>query len=275
YLITWNAGNLEKIWHWVNEIARLVKSLGIIDFQIENLSNETAMIAFQGPKAPNLTRKLFGVYPGSWKCAIGKYEDIEVLILGSGYTGEAGCEIVIWNTSVEKPHNALKVWEGILDQSNEDGVLACGLGARDTLRMEAGIPLYGNDMDETITPVEAGLAIPALIKLDKPFFIGQDALKIAMDVSSNSKLKRVGIKALKRGPSPRSGMKIFDREKEIGYVSSGAFSPLLKIGIGQAYIHTNYKANTEVVARLGKKIIPVILCKFPLFDQSKYGSRRE
>ena len=273
YLITWNAGNLWKIWHWVTDLASVMKTSSHADFTITNISGSTAMIAFQGPSAPKLFEKIFGSYPGSWRIASTTFNNIKLHIFGSGYTGEAGGEIIIYDTSIDKPEPALTVWNALLA---EEGVKPCGLGSRDTLRTEAGMPLYGNDLNETYNPVEVGLAFSPLVNLDKPFFIGKNTLIKAKEREKES-VKRVGLLALKKGPAPRPGMKLFKDEQEIGFVSSGSFSPLLKIGIGMAFVPYNTEMGTELVARDqdGKKNIPVKLVGFPLYNPDDYGSKRK
>ena len=275
FLITWNAGNLDKIRHWVNDLATLVKKTANYVFTIQDISATSAMFAFQGPKAPTFTKELFGAYPGSWKYAPGTLtgENIPVLILGSGYTGEAGCEIVVLNTTVSNPDLALKVWETILKQTSSQGVLPCGLGARDTLRMEAGMPLYGNEINETISPFQAGLAGSPLVKMDKPFFMGQEALKKLGDRKDLP--KRVGLLATSRGPSPRAHMQLMLDGKEIGYVCSGSFSPLLKIGFGMGYVSAEIAYGTEIIAKAPDKEIPVLVKPVPLYDTQVYGSKRK
>ena len=273
YLITWNAGNLWKIWHWVNDLASVMKDGSNLEFVISNITGTTAMIAFQGPKAPELTKKLFGTYPGSWKIATTTYKGISIHIFGSGYTGEAGCEIIIYGTSIDKPDPALTIWNDLLA---EEGVVPCGLGSRDTLRTEAGMPLYGNDLNEKFNPVEVGLSFSPLVNFDKEFFIGKTALKMAKERETES-MKRVGIIALKKGPAPRPGMKLFKDSEEIGFVTSGSFSPLLKIGIGMAFVPYTINYDTEFVAKdpEGKKNIPVKTVPFPLYNQDHYGSKRK
>ena len=273
YLITWNAGNLWKIWHWVNELASVMKLSSQLDFTITNITGNTAMIAFQGPKVPVLTKKLFGVYPGSWKIASAKYKDVKLHIFGSGYTGEAGCEIIIYNTSIENAQPALLIWEYLL---SEEGVKPCGLGSRDTLRTEACMPLYGNELNEKFNPVEVGLAFSPLVAMDKKYFIGKTTLAMAFEKEKESS-KRIGIIAVKKGPAPRPGMKIFKDNKEIGFVSSGSFSPLLKIGIGMAFVPYAIELGTELIAMDadGNKNIPVKAVPFPLYDPNVYGSKRK
>ena len=273
YLITWNAGNLWKIWHWTNDLASIYRSQNNADVQIKNITGQTAMIAFQGPKAPELTEKMFGLFPGSWKVSNTKYKGIEVSIFGSGYTGESGCEIIIYNTSLTNPEHAITIWEDLLSL---EGVMACGLGARDTLRTEAGMPLYGNDINENINPIEAGLAFPPLINFDKDYFIGKEAL-LKLKAEENNLLKRVGLIAIKKGPAPRPGMKLYHLGKEIGFVSSGSFSPLLKIGIGMGFIPNSFAMGEELIAKdtTSDKEINVKISPFPLYNSEEFGSKRK
>lgn len=275
YLITWNAGNLMKVWYWITDLLKIYTSNRTLDIQIENITFNTAMIAFQGPKAPKIIEEFFGVFPGSWKIANVVFKDIKLTIFGSGYTGEAGCELIIYDTSNENPNSAITIWESLLAI---EGVIPCGLGARDSLRIEAGMPLYGNDINEDISPIESGLGFPPLLPdwNKKQFYIGRQALQ-RISENKSSLLKRVGFIAVKKGPAPRSGMKIFDSEKEIGYVSSGLFSPLLKIGIGMGYIPSDYKAEAKTelkVKDMKGKEISIKLSTFPLYDPEKFGSKR-
>ena len=273
YLITWNAGNLWKIWHWISELASVMKTGSNAEFTITNISGVTAMIAVQGPHAPQVLQKLFGVYPGSWKIGKTTFKDVAIHIFGSGYTGEAGGEIIIYNASIDNPDPALTIWTALLA---ENGVIPCGLGARDTLRTEAGMPLYGNELNEQFNPVEVGLAFKPLINLEKGFFIGKTTYEMAKEREKDS-LKRVGLVAIKKGPAPRSGMKLFLNDNEIGMVTSGSFSPLLKIGIGMGFIPYSIDLGSELVAKDddGKKTIPVKTVGFPLYNPDEYGSKRK
>lgn len=273
YLVTWNAGNLWKIWHWMTDLASIFNSNGSKDLEIANISANTAMIAFQGPFAPELTKKIFGDYPGSWKIVKVVFREIDVLILGSGYTGESGCELVVFNTSESNPKHALTVWNALLA---ENGVIACGLGARDTLRTEAGMCLYGNDISEEISPIEAGLSFSPLVNFNKDFFIGKNVLE-SLEKKKHTLQKRVGILALKKGPSPRPGMKIFSGDTEIGHITSGSFSPLFKLGIGMAYVDRAVsigKAVTLVDPKSSRQILAKI-STFPLYNPDEYGNKRK
>jgi aminomethyltransferase len=272
YLLTYNAGNRSKINSWIQENELKFKSENENDVSHQIISDTTAMFAFQGPLAPKITEDIFGTFPGAWKSEEVKFKDFSLLIMGSGYTGEAGCEIVIYNTSLDNPEAAITVWEEILSWSAGDQIIPCGLGARDTLRLEAGMPLYGNDIEENISALKTGLVFPALVNQDKPFFIGKKALEI--NVESDNEIKRVGLVTLKRGRSPRQGMKIILNEKEVGEVTSGSFSPLLKLGIGMGYINKNVTIDDVIILKTRDIEIPAKISNFPLFDKDKYGKKR-
>jgi aminomethyltransferase len=272
YLLTYNAGNRSKIDAWIKENELKFKSKNGKDISHQIISETTAMFAFQGPLAPKITEEIFGTFPGAWKSEEIKFEDFDLLIMGSGYTGEAGCEIVIYNTSVDNPKAAITIWEKILRWGGGDQIIPCGLGARDTLRLEAGMPLYGNDIEENVSALKTGLVFPALVNQDKPFFIGKKALELSTDSSKG--IKRVGLVTVKRGRSPRPGMKIILNEKEVGEVTSGSFSPLLKLGIGMGYIDKNVTTDDVIILKTRDVEISAKISDFPLFDKDKYGKKR-
>ena len=130
-------------------------------------------------RAGGILAKVFEGEPiGRWRYTTGKIAGVDIILQGTGYTGEAGCEIIIPGTTVDEPEKALKVWTAIIDAGEDFGLLPIGLGARDSLRLEAGMPLYGQELDEFISPVEAALAFPPFAKIDKDVtFIGQTPFK--------------------------------------------------------------------------------------------------
>jgi len=166
----------------------------------------------------------------------------------------------------------VKVWKAVLDAGKPFGIEQCGLGARDTLRLEAGLCLYGNDIDETTTPLEARLRF--VVKFQKPNFIGKEAL--LKQKEEGIKRKRVGILMIEKG-IPRQGFKIYSEEnEEIGYLTSGTFSPLLKRGIGMGYIKTKQaqEGNTVKVEIRGK-LVKAKIVSFPFYNPEKYGYKRK
>lgn len=242
--------------------------------QIRDVSDEVAMFAVQGPKAVNTLQSIADLnlsslrfYWGSWM-TLG---DFRVFVTRTGYTGEDGFEIFLWDTLLTEFEKAEKVWQAILKAGREYGIKPCGLGARDTLRLEAGMCLYGNDINEETTPLEAGLDF--VVQFRKEPFIGKEAL--LKQKAEGVKRMRVGIRALDRG-IPRPESKIFFEEKEIGQLTSGTFSPLLKYGIGMGYVppeRAKVGARVNILAR--KTPIHAEIVEMPFYDATKYGRRRQ
>ncbi|MHA1166240.1 MAG: glycine cleavage system aminomethyltransferase GcvT [Candidatus Hodarchaeales archaeon] len=275
YIVVWNASNYEKILNWFKTIKEFISQYTAIDVQLEDISDNSAMFALQGPAASKILEKTFGSdLPGRWRYKKYNIKGTEVLLTGTGYTGENGAEITVFNASAAQPANAVKIWELLLENGKEEGVIACGLGARDSLRMEAGYCLYGNDIDEQTGPVEADLFFPPFIHVNKSFFVGKAMLE---EKAKSTLITRVGFICEKRGASPRRGTHLIDStDKEIGTVTSGGFSPLLNKGIGFAYIDKSMsKPGTELYAIIRNKKVKVNVSKFPLYDDKEYGFKRE
>jgi glycine cleavage system T protein (aminomethyltransferase) len=226
YLLVINAGTREKDFNWVRDHTRQ------FDCTVENLSDDFTQIAIQGPKAVNLLQKLTDVDLSALKfywvtrgtvCGLKN-----TLIARTGYTGEDGFEIYIPSDEA----TGAQVWNEILQAGKEFGVLPCGLGARNTLRLEARLPLYGHEISDTINVWEAGL--DRFCKMEKPDFIGRTALEKAKDERVRREL--VGLEMLDRGIA-RDGYKVLDLAgHEIGYVTSGSPAPFLKKNIALAYV---------------------------------------
>jgi aminomethyltransferase len=220
-----NASNRPKIVAWIE--AQRAKA-GRLDFSYADLTTQWAMIAVQGPKALALAQPMIEANLGAMKY----YTGTETRICGhggivsrTGYTGEDGCEIIV-GASI-----APRVWQGMLEAAQPVGGLPCGLGARDTLRLEAAMPLYGHELTEQINPYQAGLAFA--VNLEGRSFPGRDALaKFKQDASLP---RRVGLEmAGKR--IPREGATILAKEQTIGQVTSGTFSPTLEQPIAMGYV---------------------------------------
>jgi len=269
FLIVPNAANREKDYKW------LVKHAEGYNVKVEDVSEWSAMLAVQGPKAEKTLQELCPTDLSKierFKCVSTELAGIEVFMSRTGYTGEDGFEVYVWNASPGNPDNAVKVWNAILEAGESFGIEPCGLGARDTLRLEAGLCLYGSDIDENTTPLEARLGF--VVKFQKDSFIGKAAL--LRQKEEGVKRKRVGLLMMEQG-IPRQGFKVYNDEGEnIGQVTSGTFSPLLKCGIGMAYVQTQYaeEGNIVNVEIRGKKAKAKIVA-FPFYDQEKYGYRRK
>lgn len=228
YLVVYNAANREKNWNWLERH----REGGVV---MSDLSDESAMFAVQGPKASFVLHAISNTRLDE----IDKYsgKDVRVgnlrcFVTRSGYTGEDGFEIYVWKTGIEHPVDALEVWDGIRAAGEIYGIKPVGLGARDVLRLEAGMCLYGNDIDEHTSPVEARLNFA--VRLDKKSeFIGRDAIqKLKRDGPSRV---RIGLRITGKG-IPRQDQEILSDDVNVGKVSSGTLSPTLGIGIGMGYV---------------------------------------
>jgi aminomethyltransferase len=232
YLLVINAGTREKDFNWVRDNTRQ------FNCKVENLSDDFTQIAIQGPKGVNLLQKLtdanlsavrfYWVTRGT-VCGLKN-----ILIARTGYTAEDGFEIYV---PADEATSAM-VWNKVLEAGKEFGALPCGLGARNTLRLEGKLPLYGHEISDTINVWEAGL--DRFCKMEKPEFIGRDALEKAK--AGGLKRTLVGLEMVERGIA-RDGYKVLDDSgREIGYVTSGSFAPLLKKNIALAYVPTQFSA---------------------------------
>ena len=268
FLMIYNASNREKNYAWISN--------AIEDFQvkIKDISNEVVMLALQGPKAVSTLQLISDTqlddlryYWGNWMVLDG----LRVFVTRTGYTGEDGFEIFLWDTPLTKPERAEKLWNSILNAGKKNDIKPCGLGARDTLRLEAGMCLYGNDMNEETTPLEANLNW--VLQFEKDDFIGKEAL--LKQKAEGVKKILVGIQALERGV-PRPGSKILHKGEEIGKLTSGTFSPLLEHGIGMGYVSQDFaEVGTPVDIMVRKTTIHGKVTKTPFYDVTKYGRKRQ
>jgi len=269
FLAVFNASNRKKDYNW------LVRNAKVFDTEIEDTSDNVAMLAVQGPSAANTLQKISTedlTHIERFKCGNAHLTGVEAFLARTGYTGEDGFEVFIWNASLAKPDKATKLWNSVLEAGRTYGIEPCGLGARDTLRLEAGLCLYGNDIDESTTPFEAGLGF--VVKLQKDDFIGKAALQRQKDQGISH--KRVGVIMMDQG-IPRPNFEILNDENErIGHLTSGTFSPLLKCGVGMGYVELSeaQEGNTVSVKIRGKQA-KARIASFPLYDPGKYGYKRK
>jgi len=269
FLVVFNASNREKDYNW------LVRNAKGFNVEIQDVSDSVAMLAVQGPDALRTLQKLSTddlARIERFKYARARLAGVEVFLSRTGYTGEDGFEVFIWEASAAKPDNATKLWANIVEAGRPYGAEPCGLGARDTLRLEAGLCLYGNDIDESTTPFEAGLSF--VVKLQKDNFIGKDALQKQKD--QGIKRKRIGIIMTEQG-IPRSNFPIINgNNQQIGRLTSGTFSPLLKLGIGMGYVEASEaQEGNSVNIKIRGKQAKARIAAFPLYDGEKYGYKRE
>ncbi len=253
FFIVVNAANIDKDFDW------LQKNTEGYDVNLENISDEITLLAIQGPDSLKTLQKLTDVDLSSIKFynfTTGKLADVDMIISRTGYTGELGFEIYFRGG----PETAEHIWNKIFESGEEFGIEPVGLGARDTLRMEKGLCLYGNDIDETTNPIEAGLGW--ITKLDKGDFNGRDA--IAKVKEEGIKRRLVGFIIDAEKFIPRKGYKIFHGSQEIGHVTSGNLSPMLNKPIGLGYVAKDYKApETKIEIEARGKRFPAEIVKMP------------
>jgi len=252
YLLVVNAGNIDKDWNWVVEQN---KSVGA---EIENASDHISQLAIQGPKAVEILQKLTPIDLSKipyYTFVTGEFAGIkEVIISNTGYTGSGGFELYFYNK------DAQTIWEALFE-AGFPTLKPIGLAARDTLRLEMGYPLYGNDIDETTSPIEAGLGW--ITKFDKDF-IDKDLLW--QQKEKGTKRKLVGFEMIDRG-IPRHDYEIADSQGNIiGKVTSGTMSPSLKIGLGMGYVATEFAAlGSEIYIKIREKLVKAKTVKMPFY----------
>jgi aminomethyltransferase len=269
FMAVFNASNREKDYNWMTAHAKG------FNVKIEQVSDDVGMIAVQGPNAEKTLQKISAEDLSRierFKCSPARLSNIDVFLARTGYTGEDGFEVFVWNASLTKPENALNLWNAIVAAGRPFGIEPCGLGARDTLRLEAGLCLYGSDIDENTTPLEAGLSF--VVKLQKDKFIGKETL--LKQKTEGIKRRRVGIQLLDQG-IPRPGFEICSASGEkIGQLTSGTFSPLLKYGIGMGYVPVDQTQEGNAVSvKIRDKLVKARTVSFPFYDAERYGSKRK
>ena len=262
YGLVVNAGNTDKIRTWIeNRHGDVAAASGMLDFQMKDLGEQSVMLALQGPKALAILQRLTATDLSAMKyytCVSGQVAGIPTCISRTGYTGEDGFELIAFGPAVE-------LWEKLLATGRDDGLVPCGLGCRDTLRLEAAMPLYGHELNENVDPLTAGLSFA--VKLDKPNFIGRDALLKIKDRPNRP--VRVGLKLASRRIA-REHSEVYSGTDRIGEVSSGTFSPTLEQSIAMAYVsveHSSVGTSVEVDIR-GKResaaVVPLPFYKRPV-----------
>lgn len=256
FMLVVNASNIDKDWAWLQE--HLPENV-----QMVNESDATALLALQGPKAEAILSKVTDVNLaelGSFRFVDGAEVSGSTVILSrTGYTGEDGFEIYV------SADDAQQVWLTLMAAGEDEGLLPIGLGARDTLRFEAKLPLYGQELSSTITPLEAGLGM--FVKLTAGDFIGRDALLKQKEEGLTRKL--VGIEITDRG-IPRSHYPVFADEEQIGEVTTGTQSPTLKRNLGLALLDIRFtEPGTTVEVEIRGKRLQAEVIKTPFYRRPK------
>ena len=254
YLLVVNASNIEKDWEWI-------VSKNTMGAEMKNMSDAYSLLAIQGPKAVEAMQSLTSVDLASiafYNFVVADFAGIEhVIISATGYTGSGGFEIYCKNSEVKQ------VWDRVFEAGASYGIKPIGLAARDTLRLEMGYCLYGNDIDDHSSPIEAGLGW--ITKFSKPF-INSEALKTEKEEGPKRRL--VGFELLERG-IPRKDYSIEDASgNEIGTVTSGTMAPTLGKGIGMGYVLSEHSGvDTEIRIAIRKQKVAAKIVKLPFYKK--------
>ncbi len=253
YMLVVNASNIEKDWEWIN-------SHNDMGAALENISDNISLLAVQGPNAIHVIQKLTKLNLSEipyYHFGTGNIGDITdgLIISATGYTGAGGFEVYMYN------EYAPAIWDVIMEVGQEYNIKPAGLGARDTLRLEMGYALYGNDIDDTTSPIEAGLGW--ITKFTKDF-INSDFLKRQKEEGPKRRL--VGFEMVDKG-IPRHGYDLLNKNGEkIGLVTSGTMSPSLGIGIGMGYVQSEYaKQGTELLVSVRNRQLKANVVRPPFY----------
>ncbi|MCF8563577.1 glycine cleavage system aminomethyltransferase GcvT [Alicyclobacillus tolerans] len=256
YWVVVNAGNIDKDFNWMRQHLTGFRA------NLVNRSEEISLLALQGPMAESILEPITDQDLKNlryYRFFEGSVAGMPMVISRTGYTGEDGFELYA------PAADAAKLWVALLEQGKGQGLIPCGLGARDTLRLEARLPLYGHELTETITPLEAGLSM--FVKFDKGEFIGRSALQAQKE--SGIPRKIVGVQVQGRG-IVRQGYEVTSQGRGVGRVTSGTMSPTLKLPIGLVLVDANEAAvgtQLEVVVR--NKPVSVEVVKTPFYKRQK------
>jgi len=254
FLLVVNASNIQKDWNWLNK----QNSFNAI---LENASDRISQIALQGPNAKKILQKLTNINLDnlhSFTFVTGELAGVKnVIITATGYTGSGGFELYLDHTQ------PLKLWDSIMDAGKEFAIKPVGLAARDTLRLEMGYCLYGHDINDETSPIEAGLEWITKFNPGR-IFVDHDLLLNQKNKGVTRKL--IGFEMIDRG-IPRQHYQLFNKTGEmIGEVTSGTMSPSLKNGIGMAYITTEYaRPDTEIRIKIREKMLAAKIVKMPFY----------
>lgn len=258
FLLVVNASNREKIVRWIEPHLRDFPDVAFTD-----VTSSTAMMSIQGPASETIVNKLFSESMGDmryYSSIVTDQMSKPCILSRTGYTGEDGFELIVRN------EDAKRVWENLMLAGRDAGIQPVGLGARDTLRLEAGMPLYGHELSEEIDPITAGLSFA--VHLKERSFIGRDAL--ARIKENPLETTRIGLKLEGRRPA-RDGATLVDRDnREVGRVSSGTFSPTLQCPIAMGYIHSQLAVEgTQIDVNIRGANASAEIVSLPFYSRKK------
>jgi len=255
YMLVINGANVEKDLAWMQENV-------LDDMTLRDVSDDTSLLAVQGPRALDVVQQLADQDLSGveyYHFVEGTIDGVPAIISRTGYTGELGFELYFASDAA----TGEKIWKRLMEVGAEHGIEPAGLGARDTLRLEMGYCLYGNDLDETINPIEAGLGW--ITKTAKEEFNGREP--IVQVKTEKPKRKLVGFRMNERG-IPRHGYPLVQGEEEIGVVTSGTSSPTLGEGIGMGFVRSDLATpGTEIGVRIRDRVIPATVVKMPFLKK--------
>jgi len=265
FLLVVNAARTDEDFAWLNRHLPAVEAVAAAtarEIRIDNRSADFGGVAIQGPRVAELFHALFGedidLPPRNHIVELG-FDGTNVSVARTGYTGEDGVEVFF------RAQDAAEFWNAALDKGKPFGIKPCGLGARDTLRLEVCYPLNGSDFSPKRNPIEAGLGF--FVDLTKPNFVGRKALMKTKENGSAEKLAAFRMEG--KGPPPRPHYSIFRNGERIGEVTSGTLSPTLNYGIGMAYVSTPHaKIGTRIDIEIRGQKFPAIIEKKPLYKKS-------
>jgi aminomethyltransferase len=257
FMLVVNASNIQKDWDWISQ-------QNTFDAKMTDISEKTGLVAVQGPKAMKILQRLTDVPLDQISYYSFRKGDLagipNVLISATGYTGSGGFELYANAEAIDV------IWDAVIEAGKTEGLEPAGLGARDTLRLEMGFCLYGNDIDDTTSPLEAGLGW--ITKLNKGNFIGSDYLNQQKAKGVSRKL--VGF-VMEDRRVPRHGYPICDSaDNQIGVVSSGTQSPSLEIPLGMGYVPADQATlDNQIFVKMGNKLMSAKICKIPFYQSPK------
>ncbi|MBO7279299.1 MAG: glycine cleavage system aminomethyltransferase GcvT [Bacteroidales bacterium] len=260
YLLVPNAANIEKDW---NHLCAIAPKFNITPGkELYNASDEICQLAIQGPKALQVMQKICDEnvvdmeYYTFKKLTVGGIKN--AILSTTGYTGSGGCEVYVANEDAEQ------LWAAVFEAGKEEGIRPIGLGARDTLRLEMGFCLYGNDIDDTTSPLEAGLNWLTKFSEEKGDFVDKEYM--LNQKAEGLKRKLVGFELVDRG-IPRHGYPVCDAEgNEIGFVTSGTMGPSVKKAVGMAYVAAPlFKLGSEIYIKVRDRLLKAVVVKTPFY----------
>ena len=260
FLLVINAARAEEDFVWLQKHLPAISAANSV--QIKNRSADFGGVAIQGPRIAELFRAVFGSdadLPPRNSIADFPFDGTTVSVARTGYTGEDGIEVFF------RSRDAAKLWNAVLEKGKPFGIKPCGLGARDTLRLEMCYPLNGSDLSPNRNPIEAGLGF--FVDLTKPSFIGRDVLLGTKEDGPREKL--VPFRMKEKGPPPRPHYAVFENGERVGEVTSGTLSPSLNWGVGMAYVSTvRAKIGAQIDIEIRGQKFPATIEKKPLYKKS-------